>query len=151
MKKLLYTLLTVSIILFSCEKENNEKTPQILDTSNGNFLEYHKETVWNFDSGDTILLLDQIGFYNSNYFLIEKNSTTCNEYKFGKNYDNLGEEFYITTTQHNHAWPFTIILESNVDYFEIEFELLENGLMKISEDNLVSYYVKSLNTNLSCE
>lgn len=62
----------------------------------------------------------------------------------------IGEEFYITTTQHNHAWPFTIILESNVDYFEIEFELLENGLMKISEDNLVSYYVKSINTNLSC-
>ena len=107
MKKLLYTFLAVSIIFSACEKEDEYPSMENgLSTASGNFLEKHNSSVWNYSSGVNPFMFNTIGFHNSTYFFINKGTDDCKQYKFGSNTNSLGEEFILTTTQHNHYGAF---------------------------------------------
>jgi len=154
MKKLLLILLCLPLLFSSCEEEDNSptNTGNNLSTASGNFLEKHNGSVWNYSSGINPFMFNTIGFHNSTYFFINKGPDDCKQYKFGSNINSLGEEFIITTTQHNHYGAFKMVEKFNGSSSETQFELYNNSMKVTVIDGItsVSYFDKSLDTNLSC-
>ena len=158
MKKLLLVLLALPMLFTTCKKENEiNNTENNLSTALGNFLEKYNGSVWEYSSGVDNLWLSQIGFYNADYFFIQKDSTDCRKFTFGLNINTSGEESNIITTQHNHLWPFTIIETLNGQSIQTQFEVIlsndtsYNDSMKITRENMIGYYIESTDTNLSCQ
>ena len=166
MKKLLYTLLAVSIIFSACKKEDEEPT----NTGNNNngaatFLENQDGSVWYLippPHSEYGLLaggspLDTIGFYNATYFMIWKGMGDCLFINNGE----LNTDATISTVIHNSNTLKIQATNANGNDVLL-FEFIDDGLnslrmnLSYTEDDygviIEEYYYtrSSTQTNLSC-
>ena len=154
MKKLLLLLLCVPLIFTTCKKEDDT-------LGTGNFLETQDGSVWN--RIDSSLNFNQIGFYNSSYFFINKDtyngSVICSLWSEGTTdlvdtiiTKHTSTEFSFSVESITPAWGTIEIYNFTLDgnnllKYEYSLTAMDGNSLAIGEGLFVR---SSTETNLSC-